>query len=72
MWNISIVESPFRSFCKTEVESISFFLQNCGRIRLLLSYNVTSNFWKHLLSWLRRKDIRIENLEKKMFLVHFV
>ena len=55
MWNIDIVESPFGSFCKTEVESVEY---------LLLSYNVTSNFWKHLFSWLRNKNIRIENLKK--------
>ena len=49
-------ESDKCAFCQTEVESIE---------HLLFSYRISSNFWKHVLSWLRDNNIIVENLKEE-------
>ena len=51
-----MAESDKFSFCQTEVESIE---------HLLFSWKISSVFWKHVLSWLRDKNIVVENLKEE-------
>ena len=50
-----MAESDKCSFCQTEVESIEHLLFSC---------KISSVFWKHVLSWLRDKNI-VENLKEE-------
>ena len=44
------------SFCWTEVESVE---------HLPFPYNVSSSFWKHVLSWLRDYNISVDTLKEE-------
>ena len=47
---IGVVESPNCTFCQEATESVEHLLFSC---------RITSNFWKHVLSWLRDNDVHV-------------
>ena len=47
---IGAVESPNCTFCQEATESVEHLLFSC---------RITSNFWKHVLSWLRDNDVHV-------------
>ena len=55
-----MAESDKCAFCQTEVESIE---------HLLFSYQISSVFWKHVLSWLRDNNIIVESLKEEDIIV---
>ena len=48
LFRLGIVESPKCDFCQDEAESIEHLLFSC---------TISSEFWKHVLSWLRDNNI---------------
>ena len=47
---IGVVESPNCTFCQEATESVEHLLFSC---------RITSNLWKHVLSWLRDNDVHV-------------
>ena len=47
---IGVVESPNCTFCQEATESVEHLLFSC---------RITSNFWKHVLSWLRDNHVHV-------------
>jgi len=47
---IGVVESPNCTFCQEATECVKHLLFSC---------RITSNFWKHVLSWLRDNDVHV-------------
>jgi len=47
---IGVVESPNCIFCQEATESVEHLLFSC---------RITSNLWKHVLSWLRDNDVQV-------------
>ena len=47
---IGVVDSPNCTFCREATESVEHLLFSC---------RITSNFWKHVLSWLRDNDVHV-------------
>ena len=45
-----VVESPNCTFCRETTESVEHLLFFC---------RITSNFWKHVLSWLRDNGVHV-------------
>ena len=56
LFRCGMAESPSCAFCQTEVESVEHLLFSC---------NVSSSFWKHVLSWLRDYNISVDNLKEE-------
>ena len=56
LFRFGMAESDKCSFCQTEVESIEHLIFSC---------KISSVFWKHVLSWLRDKNIVVENLKEE-------
>ena len=52
---IGVVESPNCTFCQEEAESVE---------HLLFSYRISSDFWKHVLSWLRDNDLHVGTINE--------
>ena len=50
---IDLVESPNCSFCQEAVETSEHLLFSC---------RVSSEFWKHVLSWLRDNDVHVDTI----------
>ena len=50
---IGLVESPNCSFCQEAVETSKHLLFSC---------RVSSEFWKHALSWLRDNDVHVDTI----------
>ena len=55
LFRFGITQSPLCTFCQKENESIEHLLFSC---------NETSEFWKHVLSWLRDKNIYVGELKE--------
>ena len=51
---IGVVESPNCTFCQEAAESVEH----------LLFYRISSDFWKHVLSWLRDGDVHVETINE--------
>ena len=54
LYRFGLADSPSCTFCQEEAESIE---------HLLFSYKLNSEFWKHVLSWLKDNDIYIDTLK---------
>ena len=54
-----MADSPSCAFCQTEVESVEYLFFSC---------KVSSNFWKHVLSWLLDYNISVDNLKEEDFI----
>ena len=52
---IGVVESPNCTFCQEAAESVEHLLFSC---------RVYSDFWKHVLSWLRDNDVHVETINE--------
>ena len=52
---IGVVESPNCTFCQEAAESVEHLLFSCG---------ISSEFWKHALSWLRDNDVHLETINE--------
>ena len=50
---IGVVESPNCTFCQEVAESVEHLLFSC---------RISSDFWKHVLSWLRDNDVHVETM----------
>ena len=50
LYLIVVVESPKCTFCQEEAESVEHLLFSC---------RISSDFWKHVLSWLRDNDLHV-------------
>ena len=55
LYRFGLVASPSCTFCQETAESIEHLLFSC---------KVSSEFWKHVLSWLKDNDIYIETLKE--------
>ena len=55
LYRFGLVDSPNCTFCQEDAESIE---------HLLFSSRISSEFWKHVLSWLKDNDICIEMLNE--------
>ena len=53
LYLIVVVESPKCTFCQEEAESVEHLLFSCG---------ISSDFWKHVLSWLRDNDFHVATI----------
>ena len=49
------MESPNCTFCQEAAESVEHLLFSCG---------ISSEFWKHVLSWLRDNDVHVETINE--------
>ena len=56
LFRFDMAESDKCVFYQTEVESIE---------HLPFSFKISSEFWKHVLSWLRDTNIIVENLKEE-------
>ena len=54
LYRFGLVASPSCAFCQETAESIEHLLFSC---------KISSEFWKHILSWLKDNDIYIEALK---------
>ena len=52
---IGVVESPNCTFCQEAAESVEHLLFSC---------RISSEFWKHVLSWLRDNDVHVETINE--------
>ena len=52
---IGVVESPNCTFCQEEAESVEHLLFSC---------RISSDFWKHVLSWLRDTDLHVGTINE--------
>ena len=52
---IGVVESPNCTFCQEASESVEHLLFSC---------RISSDFWKHVLSWLRDSDVHVETINE--------
>ena len=52
---IGEVESPNCTFCQEAAESVEHLRFSC---------RISSDFWKHVLSWLRNNDVHVETINK--------
>ena len=52
---IGVVESPKCTFCQEEAESVEHLLFSC---------RISSDFWKHVLSWLRDNDFHVATIDE--------
>ena len=52
---IGVVESPNCTFFQEAAESVEHLLFSC---------RISSDFWKHVLSWLRDNDVHVEAINK--------
>ena len=52
---IGVVESPNCTFCQEAAESVEHLRFSC---------RISSDFWKHVLSWLRNNDVHVETINK--------
>ena len=52
---IGVVESPISTFCQEAAESVDHLLFSC---------RISSDFWKHVLSWLRDNDVHVETINE--------
>ena len=52
---IGVVESPNCTFCQEEAESVEHLLFSCS---------VSSDVWKHVLSWLRDNDLHVGTINE--------
>ena len=50
---IGLVESPNCTFCQEAAESVKHLLFSC---------RVSSEFWKHVLCWLRDNDVHVDRI----------
>ena len=50
---MGLLESPNCTFCQVAAESVE---------HLLFSSRVSSEFWKHVLSWLRDNDVQVDTI----------
>ena len=55
LYRLGLVASPICTFCQETAESIEHLLFSC---------KVSSEFWKHVLSWLKDNGIYIETLKE--------
>ena len=55
LYRFGIMQSPLCTFCQREDKSIEHLLFSCKE---------SSEFWKHVLSWLRDNDINVGKLRK--------
>ena len=55
LYRFGLVASPSCTFCQETAESIEHLLFSC---------KISSEFWKHVLSWLKDNDINIEILKE--------
>ena len=54
LYRFGLADSPSCTFCQEEAESIEHLLFSC---------KISSEFWKHVLSWLKDNDIYIDTLK---------
>ena len=54
LYRFGLPDSPSCTFCQKEAESIEHLLFSC---------KISSEFWKHVLSWLKDNDIYIDTLK---------
>ena len=52
---IGVVESPNCTFCEEEAESVEHLLFSC---------RISSDVWKHVLSWLRDNDLHVGTINQ--------
>ena len=52
---IGVVESPNCTFCQEEAESVEHLLFSC---------RISSDVWKHVLSWLRDNDLHVGTINQ--------
>ena len=52
---IGVVESPNCTFCQEEAESVEHLLFSC---------RISSDVWKHVLSWLRDNDLHVGTINE--------
>ena len=52
---ISLVESPSCTFCQEVAESVEHLLFSC---------KISSDFWKHVLSWLRVNNVLVGTIDE--------
>ena len=50
---IGLVESPNCTFCQEAAESVKHLLFSC---------RISSEFWKHVSSWLRDNDVHVDTI----------
>ena len=55
LYLIVVVESPNCTFCQEEAESVKHLLFSC---------RISSDFWKHVLSWLRDNDFHVGTINE--------
>ena len=55
LYRFGLVASPSCTFCQKSAESIEHLLFSC---------KISSEFWKHVLSWLKDNGIDIETLRE--------
>ena len=55
---IGAVESPNCTFCQEEAETVEHSLFSC---------RISSDFWKHVLSWLRDNNVHVEKINESMW-----
>ena len=55
LFRFGLTDSPCCTFCQEDIESIEHLFFSC---------KVTSDFWKHVLSWLRGNGIQINTLKE--------
>ena len=55
LYLIVVVESPKCTFCQEEAESVEHLLFSC---------RISSDFWKHVLSWLRDNDFHVATIDE--------
>ena len=54
---IGAVESPNCTFCQEEGEFVE---------HSLFSWRISSDFWKHVLSWLKDNNVHVEKINESM------
>ena len=60
---IGVVESPNCTFCQEATESVEHLLFSC---------RINSNFWKHVLSWLRDNDVHVGIINEPDILINHI